>query len=189
MRKYRERKCQYLWINQKCFKMIDIDLWLIYLHSSVTVFPFLPVLKVYVSTHDWRYHQSKLLKDITDLTPFVAFQHGYCGVALFFRMMLHSYLHISGQQSVDEEDSFAFFHPMWSFDCSQVTSVFWIVRARLEDLTNCSLLFKSRETTLYHVIFLAVSKGRSSTFIVNLCNNIHEKITQFWLVKTNAVFR
>ena len=59
-------------------------------------------------------------------------------VALFFRMMLHSYLHIIGQQSVYEEDSFAFFHWMWSFNCSQITSVFWIVRARLEkDLTDC----------------------------------------------------
>ena len=61
-------------------------------------------------------------------------------VALFFRMMLYSYLHIIGQQSVYEEDSFAFFHSMWSFNCSQITSVFWIVRARLEDLTNCFYL-------------------------------------------------
>ena len=82
-----------------------------------------------------------MLKGITDLTQFVAFQYGYCGVALFFRMMLHSYLHLSGQQSVEEEDLFAFFHSMWSLNPSRVTSVFWIVRARLaEDLTDCFYL-------------------------------------------------
>ena len=49
---------------------------------------------------------------VSSLVRFVAFQHGYYGVILFFRLMLKSYLHIGGQQSVEEEDSFAFFHSM-----------------------------------------------------------------------------
>ena len=34
------------------------------------------------------------------------------------------------------------------------------------------LLFESRETTLHIVIYLTLSKGRSSTFIVNLDQGI-----------------
>ena len=59
---------------------------------------------------------------VSSLVRFVAFQHGYYGVTLFFRLMLKSYLHIGGQQSVEEEDSFAFFHSMRSFNSSEITS-------------------------------------------------------------------